>query len=126
MATIFANDPDAIAMVESALIFEADRAGTAPGLSHRFDKLILVTAPEADRLARYIARASAGRTLSAKQRSVLEEDGRRRIRMQMTDAEKAPLCNFLIENPGSERDLETRVEEILAVLRREANAAVRQ
>jgi dephospho-CoA kinase len=28
-------DPDAIVMVESALIFEADRAKTAPGFSHR-------------------------------------------------------------------------------------------
>ena len=42
---IFARDPHAIAIVESALIFEADRQGSAPGWRHRFDRIILVTAP---------------------------------------------------------------------------------
>ena len=60
-----ASDPDAIVMVESALIFEADRAKTAPGFSHRFDKLILVTAPEDVRLARYTTRG--GKVLSAEE-----------------------------------------------------------
>jgi dephospho-CoA kinase len=110
-------DPDAIVMVESALIFEADRAKTAPGFSHRFDKLILVTAPEDLRLARYTTRAS--NVLSAEELAALEEDGRKRMAMQMTDQEKAALCDFVIENSGSLQHLETEMETILKQLQQE-------
>jgi dephospho-CoA kinase len=116
MNAIFRDHPDAIVMVESALMFEADRGGTAPGLKCRFDKLILVTAPEDARLARYVARMSAGRTLSAEEKLALEEDGRRRIAMQMPDAEKAPLCDFVIENAGPLEEVEISVQKILAKL----------
>jgi dephospho-CoA kinase len=114
---IFLTDPDAIVMVESALIFEADRAKTAPGFSHRFDKLILVTAPEDVRLARYLVRG--GKALAPEESAALDEDGRKRIAMQMTDQEKAPLCDFVIENSGSLGNLETEVELILKELQRE-------
>ena len=114
---IFSSDPDAIVMVESALIFEADRAKTAPGFSHRFDKLILVTAPEDVRLARYTTRGD--KVLSAKELAALEEDGRKRMAMQMTDQEKAPLCDFAIENSGSLEHLESEVEMILKQLQQE-------
>ncbi|HVC91101.1 MAG TPA: dephospho-CoA kinase [Acidobacteriaceae bacterium] len=117
MEAIFRKDPDAIAMVESALIFEAARAGTAPGLSHRFDALILVTAPESVRLARYVARISGGRLLSTEERIALEQDGRRRIGLQMTDAEKIPHCDFVIENSGPIEKTEAAVEDILRRLK---------
>jgi dephospho-CoA kinase len=117
MDTIFGNDPDAIVMVESALIFEADRARTAPGFSRRFDKLILVTAPENVRLARYLARG--GKTLSAEQRVALEDDGRKRIAAQIPDREKAPLCDFVIENSESVEKLEAEVRHILKKLHQE-------
>ena len=112
MEAIFREDPDAIAMVESALIFEADRAGTFPGLPGRFDKLILVTAPESVRLERYVARMSAGRAVSAEEKAALEQDGRRRIAMQMKDEEKAPLCDFVIENSGNVAAMEASVQEV--------------
>jgi dephospho-CoA kinase len=111
---IFSRHPNAIVMVESALIFEADRARTAPGFSHRFDKLILVTAPEAVRLARYITRG--GEALGAQERAALEADGRKRIAMQMTDQEKAPLCDFVIENSGSLEALDAEVQPIFTQL----------
>ncbi|MHB1935199.1 MAG: dephospho-CoA kinase [Acidobacteriaceae bacterium] len=114
---IFRKDPDAIVAVESALIFEADRARTVPGFSQRFDKLILVTAPENVRLARYLSRS--GQALSAEARAALEDDGRKRIAMQMTDEEKAPFCDFVIENFGSVENLESRVQIILKELQRE-------
>ena len=117
METIFRKNSDAIAMVESALIFEADRGGTAPGLRDRFDKLILVTAPEEVRLARYIARASEGSTLSEEEKNALEEDGRRRIAMQMKDEQKAPFCDFVIENSGPVEAVATRVQQVLGELR---------
>ena len=114
MQRIFASDPDAIVMVESALIFEADRDKTAPGFSHRFDKLILVTAPEDLRLARYTTRGS--NKLSAQELAALRQDGRQRIAKQMTDQEKTPLSDFVIENSGSIEHLESDVEIILEQL----------
>lgn len=114
---IFTADPDAIVMVESALIFEADRARTAPGFSHRFDKLILVTAPEDLRLDRYTTRG--GKTPSAEELAALQEDGRNRMAKQMTDQEKAPLCDFVIQNSGSLQHLESEVEIILKQLQQE-------
>lgn len=123
MQILSQQQPDAIVMVESALIFEADRGGTVPGLSHRFDKLILVTAPEDTRIARYIERVSGGRTISCERRRALEEDARRRIGMQMTDAEKVPLCDFVIENSGPLDRTETAVHRILAELRQFAEIA---
>src|SRR5262249_8897464 len=53
---IFADDPNAVVIVESALIFEADAQGTAPGWRKRFDRIILVTVPDEMKIARYLAR----------------------------------------------------------------------
>jgi dephospho-CoA kinase len=117
MRSLFSRDPDAIVMVESALIFEADRGKTAPGFSRRFDKLILVTAPEDVRLARYTHRGGA--TVSAEELRALEQDGRNRMARQMPDQEKIPLCDFVIENSGSLEHLEAQVEDILVQLQQE-------
>jgi dephospho-CoA kinase len=114
---LFDAEPDAIVMVESALIFEADRAKTAPGFSHRFDKLILVTAPEDVRLTRYKTRG--GKVLATEQLAAIEQDGRKRIAMQITDQEKIPLCDFVIENSGSLEHLELEVDTILKQLQQE-------
>jgi dephospho-CoA kinase len=117
ISAIFFKDPDAIVMVESALIFEADRDRTAPGFKRRFDKLILVTAPEDIRLARYLARS--GNVLSVEERVALEEDGRKRIAAQMPDREKVPLCDFVIENSGPVEELEAEVQHVLKKLQQE-------
>jgi dephospho-CoA kinase len=117
MDDLFRADPAAIGMVESALIFEADRDGTAPGFRRRFDKIILVTAPQDVRLDRY--RARNGGTLSAEERLALEEDGRKRMGMQIADTEKIPLCDYVIENLGPVENLEAAVQSILGELQRE-------
>jgi dephospho-CoA kinase len=122
MDAIFREDPAAIVMVESALIFEADRAGTVARFPRKFDKLILVTAPEDVRLDRYLARNGAA--LSTDQRAAMEEDGRKRIAMQIDDREKIPLCDYVIENSGPVERLEAEVQSILRQLQRE-NFALR-
>jgi dephospho-CoA kinase len=122
IAAIGEKDPAAIVMVESALIFEADRAGTAPGLRSRFDKLILVTAPEDARLVRYLARASAGRSLTPAETKALEQDGRRRMETQISEEEKIPLCDFVIDNSGAAERLPETVRTICAALRSAAGA----
>lgn len=113
---IFRKDPAAIVMVESALIFESDRAGTAARFPRKFDKLILVTAPEDVRLDRYLARNGAAP--SPDERAAMEEDGRKRIAMQIDDREKIPLCDYVIENSGPMERLEAEVQSILRQLQR--------
>jgi dephospho-CoA kinase len=109
---IFADDPHAVAMVESALIFEADAQGSAPGWRQRFDRIVLVTAPDDTRIARYVARRAQD---SASVRD-LEADARSRIAAQIPDREKIPLADYVIHNDGSLDDTRRRVEGIFAEL----------
>ena len=116
---IFAQDANAIVMVESALIFEADRAGTAPGLPQRFDQIILVTAPEPLRIARTVARTrrereSIGRSLNATEITAIEEDVHRRLATQIPDEEKTPRCTAVIDNSGPLAQTEAVVDGIVS------------
>lgn len=74
------------AIYESALLFESQ-------LNHLLDKIIVVTAPEALRIARVMARSNG--TLS-------ENEVRQRIKNQNSDAEKIKLADFVIHNDNSE------------------------
>ncbi len=125
MAAIAAADPDALVVVESALIFEAEQEGSVPGFRDRFDRLILVTAPEETRIGRFLARVSGGRVLAGEERTALEQDARRRIAAQIPDAQKIPFCDFVIENSDSAEALKQQVERVCASLkatqRREAD-----
>jgi dephospho-CoA kinase len=109
---IFAEDPNAIAMVESALIFEADAQGSAPGWRQRFDRIVLVTAWDQVKIARYVARMSQGAT-SARD---LEADARSRLAAQIPDSQKIPLADYVIRNDGSLKDTRRQVERIFAEL----------
>ncbi len=104
MRGVFAADPNAIAIVESALVFEASgellpKAGpstlassaSVPGWKDRFDRIILVTAPDELKIQRYIDR-SAGEAAS------LAQDARKRLAAQIPDAEKVPLCDWVIDS----------------------------
>lgn len=115
---VFARDPDAVVIVESALIFEADRSGTAPGWRARFDRLILVTAPEQAKIDRFVYRALATappndppEAIQAR-RAALEKDARARLAAQIPDREKAPLCDFVIKNSGSIEETRDTVRDI--------------
>ena len=91
--------PDAVAVIESALIFEAERDGTVPGWRQRFDAVILVTAPVDTRIQRFLSRA---RILEGDERyAAMKADAAARIASQIPDTEKAPLCDFVIDNSAS-------------------------
>lgn len=109
---IFAEDPNAVVIVESALIFEADAQGTAPGWRDRFDKLILVTAPHEVKIARYVARMTDG----ARSRADLEADARARLAAQIPDSEKIPFSDYVIENDGNLEQTQRQAERIFAEL----------
>jgi dephospho-CoA kinase len=114
MAEVFAADPTRVAIVESALIFEVERWGTAPGWLQRFDKLILVTAPDEVKIARFLARS--GNHAGA------EADARARLAMQIPDAEKIAHCNHVLDNSGSLDQTRAAVEVIYRDLQRLARA----
>jgi dephospho-CoA kinase len=98
---IFAREPEAVVVVESALIFET-RYGD--GWRGRFDRMILVSAPEDVKVARFVARAGGA------DRDALEAEARRRLARMIPDAVKAPQCGFVIRNDGSLDELRQSVE----------------
>jgi len=107
----------AIVVIESALIFSAKPQDGRPW-RERFDRILLVTASEPLKIARFVERAAAGRALSATEHAALELDASRRLREQHKTAEHAADC-LVISNDGDVAALEQQVEaawqELLAL-----------
>jgi dephospho-CoA kinase len=97
--------PDAVAIVEAALILEAGVAG-------RFDRLIVVTCSPEQRIQRF-----------ARRLGITEETARaevtRRMAAQMPDEEKVKAADFVIDNSGSLDTTEQQVRDVFAALRQE-------
>jgi dephospho-CoA kinase len=116
---ITARDPDAVVIVESALIFETKYGGD-DGWRNRFDRVVLVTASEELKVARFVARASAGRILNAGERRELEDDAYRRLERQIPDEQKTALCDYVLTNDGALTELEWQVEQLWPLLGQQA------
>lgn len=101
------RDRAAIVVIESALIFESKYGFN---WRERFDKLILVTAPEPLKIARFIQR-SGGVDPGA-----LEAEARRRLAQMIPDEIKAPQCDFVIPNDGTLADLMRHINHLWAAL----------
>ena len=110
------REAEAVAIVESALIFET-RYGGEGGLSRRFDKLIFVRAAPELKIARFVARASQQTTPSEEARQTLEDDARRRIAQQIDDEQKAARCDFILSNDSTIAQLESQVDALWSVLK---------
>ncbi len=108
-AEIGAANPHAIVVVESALIFSTMYAAEGTWRS-RFDRILLVEAPEAEKIARFVDRLAAGRVLTAAEREGFEADARRRLRMQHLTP-YAGDCQIL-HNDGDIEQLEQQVEAV--------------
>lgn len=135
MNQVFARDPAAIAVVESALVFEVERDARARGESdgvladwrRRFDRVIVVTAPDEMKIARYAARVSAAKEASAREglaleaRTAAEADARARLARQIPDAEKAARADYVLENTGDVEALRAKVDALWARLKAESN-----
>lgn len=106
------RDPDAIAMVEAALIFEA-------GVADHFDRLVVVTCQAEQKVERLAMRL--GMDVDAARREV----GRRSL-AQWPDQEKARLADFVIDNIGSLAATAHQVETVYYALKHEAEARNRK
>jgi dephospho-CoA kinase len=103
MDSFAADDPDAIVVIEAALILEA-------GLQDRFNKIVVVTCTPEQRVQRFAARAKLS----------LEEarfEAGRRMAAQIPDEEKVKAADFVIENTGALAELERKTEQLFASLK---------
>jgi dephospho-CoA kinase len=134
MEQVFARDPAAVAVIESALIFEVVRDAQARGgkdnpLSNwrsRIDRIIVVTAPDDLKIARYVSRAApdvASRAASGDRSSSLglEADARNRMSHQVPDAEKASQADYVLDNSGDIASLRAQVEALWPRLKADSN-----
>jgi dephospho-CoA kinase len=103
MEEIRRRDPDAIAIVEAALILEAGAAG-------RFDRLIVVSCDPEQRVQRF-----------ARRLGISEEAARaevtRRMAAQIPDEEKVKAADFVIDNSGTLEATERQVRRVFGELR---------
>ncbi|HET9784657.1 MAG TPA: dephospho-CoA kinase [Terriglobales bacterium] len=91
--------------VEAALLIEA-------GLLAGFDQVVLVTAPPAVRIERFVRRTGAD-----------EAQARARLAQQWPDEQKRPQAHFVIENNGTLAELGARVDAMLRQMRKETAAS---
>jgi dephospho-CoA kinase len=125
MDRVFARNPAAVAVVESALIFEVERNALARGESQtvlsdwrrRIDRIIVVTAPDEMKIARYVARIGSTRA----GREAAEVDARRRLAQQIPDAVKAARADYVLKNAGDRATLRVQVEALWPRLQAESN-----
>jgi len=125
MEAVFARNPAAVAVVVSALIFEVERDARASGVKdgvltdwrRRIDRVVVVTAPDDAKIARYVARVCT----TGISRETAEADARSRLAHQISDAAKAARADYVIENAGDISALRTQVEELWQHLRAESN-----
>lgn len=130
MQGVFAGDAHAVAMVESALIFEVERDAQARGESeslladwrNRFDVVIVVTAPDEVKLARYVARVCAARGGEDADGGIAA-DARQRMARQMPDGEKVSRADYVLENAGDLAGLRQAVEQLWRRLKERAAIA---
>jgi dephospho-CoA kinase len=115
------QDPQALVMVESALIFETNHGGQESAeVKHwhsRFDRIVLVTAPEEVKIARFVARSAAGGAIGVERRAELEVEARRRLARQISDEQKSALCDYVLTNGGALTELEWQVDQLWPILK---------
>jgi dephospho-CoA kinase len=121
---IFERHPHAVVIVESALIFETNygetndavQAGERGRWHSRFDRTILVTAPEEIKIARFIVRSAVDTELTESRRKSLEAEARKRLAQQLPDDQKSSLVDYILTNGGPIAELEWQVDQLWPIL----------
>jgi dephospho-CoA kinase len=130
MEEVFQRDAAAAAVVESALIFEVERDARARGEKEsmladwrrRFDRVVVVTAPDELKVARYAARVSP----EGASRETAAADARVRLKHQIPDAQKAARADYVLENTGDQSALRAQVVELWQRLKAESNKSLEE
>jgi dephospho-CoA kinase len=125
MEAVFERNPAAVAVVESALIFEVERDARARGeregvladWRRRIDRVVLVTATDEMKIARYVERIAP----EGEARKAAEADARRRMTHQIPDSEKAARSDYLIDNNGDISSLKAQTQALWQRLMAESN-----
>jgi len=112
MEEIGAREPNAIVMLEAALLLEA-------GLRRRFDRIIVVSCKPQQRIERWEKRVQVD--ADAARREVT-----RRMMAQAPDEAKIQAADYVIDNSGSIEDTRKQVEKVFATLREQSNPVVTQ
>jgi dephospho-CoA kinase len=102
MEEIGQRDPNAIAIVEAALILEA-------GTANRFDRLIVVTCHPEQRVLRFARRLGISEDAA-------RAEVTRRMAAQIPDEEKIKAADFVIDNSGALDATEQQVRRVFAAL----------
>jgi len=108
MEEIGAREPNAIVMLEAALLLEA-------GLRRRFDRIIVVSCKPQQRIERWEQRQKVD--ADAARREVT-----RRMMAQAPDEAKIQAADYVIDNSGSIEETKNQVESVFAKLREQASA----
>jgi dephospho-CoA kinase len=98
MAAYFAEDPDAIVVVEAAIHIET-------GGYKRFDRLILVVCEESQQIERAMSRGAT------------REEAMARLASQMPLAEKRKYADYVIDTSGEKEDTLRQTREVYNSLR---------
>jgi dephospho-CoA kinase len=83
----------------------------------RIDRIILVTAPDELKIARYAARISP----PGPAREAAEADARLRLAHQIPDAEKAAQSDYVLDNTGDKKALRIQVVNLWQRLKPQSN-----
>ena len=107
MQAIGAQDRNAVAIVEAALILEA-------GMGKRFDRLLVVTCAPEQRVARFATRQKIDLESATK-------EVQRRMAAQLSDQEKVKAADYVIDNSGLLATTREQVADIWKKLQSEAS-----
>lgn len=106
MESIGREQPDAVTIVEAALILEA-------GTADRFDRLVVVTCHPEQRIERWMKRMNVDRHTA-------EAEVNRRMSAQLPDEEKIKRADYVIDNSGSLDETGRQVRSFYARLAEQA------
>jgi dephospho-CoA kinase len=107
MEEIGTREPNAIVMLEAALLLEA-------GLRRRFDRIIVVSCKPQQRIERWEKRLHVD--ADAARREVT-----RRMMAQAPDEAKIQAADYVIDNSGSVEETRKQVEKVFATLREQSS-----
>jgi dephospho-CoA kinase len=106
MTEVGRADPQAIAIVEAALILEA-------GAARQFDRLVVVTCRPEQRIQRWASRVGVDEETARKEVT-------RRMAAQLPDEEKIKAADYAIDNSGSLDETRKLVAKVHEKLKQEA------